>query len=622
MKNLYITLSFMLATTALMAQNKDTETADKLFSRFEYVDAAQEYLKLAKKGKDPYVYKQLAESYYNVYNSKEAIKWYAKAAESKQDAETYYKYAQMLKAEGKYEEANKQMAKFAELAPKDQRAVSFNEDPNYLPKLKSQTKLFDEKILDINDKKYADFGGVLGNDGTLYFASSRNTSRKTYGRDEQPYLDIYQATYNSNGTISEPTTLSELNTKYHDGPVAVTADGSTMYFASESFREGDSEKEKGQSKSLIYLYKATKTNDKWGNVVALPFNDKKWNTGNPAISKDGKTLYFSSDRKGSVGASDIWKVEVKGGNSYGEPVNLGKKINTEGREGFPYITDDNKLYFASEGHKGFGAMDIFFVDLNRDGEVVNVGLPVNSKDDDFAFSFNVQKNVGFFSSSKAGKDNLYMALPICGVEAIVLVKDSNTGKPLANASVAILDSRQNIIETKTTDANGNLTYNVDCNTAYTLQTGADGYESSSVNLPKNSGGTVDITANLKPIENIIVDGKVVLNSIYFEFDKSNITKEAAYELDKLVQAMKTKKDIVIMGKAHTDTRGSAEYNLKLSDQRAKAVVQYVISKGIAKERISGQGYGESEPKVNCGDNCTDEQHAQNRRNEFIIVKGS
>ncbi|WP_026992582.1 OmpA family protein [Flavobacterium subsaxonicum] len=618
MKNLYITLSFMLATTALMAQSKDTETADKLYARYEYVEAAEAYLKIDKK--DAYINKQLADSYYNMFNSKEAVKWFAKATETPQDAETYYKYAQMLKAEGKYEEANKQMTEFAKLAPKDQRAVSFNEDPNYLPKLKSQTKLFDEKLLDINDKKYADFGGVLADDNTFYFASSRNTSRKTYGRDEQPYLDIYQATYNSNGTLSEPTTVSELNTKYHDGPVAITGDGNTMYFASESFREGDSEKEKGQSKSLIYLYKATKKDGKWANVVALPINDKKWNTGNPAISKDGKTLYFSSDRKGGIGASDIWKVEVKGNNTYGEPVNLGKKINTEGREGFPFITDDNKLFFASEGHKGFGAMDIFFIDLNRDGEVVNVGLPVNSKDDDFAFSFNVVKNVGFFSSSKAGKDNLYIALPICGVEAVIAVKDTKTGKILANASVAILDEKQNVIETKTTDANGNLTYSVDCNKAYTLQASADGYETNSFALPKTNGGTIDIPASLKPIDNIIVDGKIVLNSIYFEFDKSNITKEAAYELDKLVQAMKTKPEIVVMGKAHTDTRGSAEYNLKLSDQRAKAVVQYVISKGIAKERISGQGFGESEPKVNCGDNCTDEQHAQNRRNEFIIVK--
>lgn len=621
MKNIYFSIAILLAAQAAMAQNKNTETADRLFGRFEYVDAAQEYLKIAKKDKDPYVYKQLAESYYNMFNSKEAVKWYAKTIETKQDSETYYRYAQMLKAEGNYTEANKQMQKFASLAPKDQRAIAFNEDPNYLPKLKSQTKLFDEQILDINDKKYGDFGAVLTNDNTFYFTSSRNTARKTYGRDEQPFMDIYTATYNNNGSISEPQPLTDLNTKYHDGPLAITGDGSTMYFASESFREGESERVKGQKNSLIYLYKATKKDGKWGNVTLLPFNDKKWSTGNPSVSKDGKTLYFASNRKGSLGnGTDIWKADVTGVNTYGEPVNLGKKVNTEGNENYPFIADDGKLYFASDGHKGFGALDIFFIDLTRNGEPVNLGEPVNSPQDDFAFSFNTDKNIGFFASNKAGKDNLYKAIPICGVDAVVTVKDIKTSKLLAGAKVAILDDKNNVVETHITDVNGVITYSVDCNKAFVLQASAEGYENGSFTLPKTNGGTVDVSANLKPIENIIVDGKVILNPIYFEFDKSNITQEAAFELDKLVQAMKMKPEIIIMSNAHTDNRGSAEYNLKLSDERAQATVQYVISKGIAKERISGKGYGESQLKINCSENCTEEQHAQNRRNEFIIVK--
>jgi len=619
MKNLYIALSFFVATHA-WAQSPATETADKLFARFEYVDAAKEYLKVAKKGKDPYVYRQLADSYYNVYNSKDAVIWYAKAVETKQDAEIYYKYAQMLKAEGKFEEANTQMAKFASLAPKDQRAIAFKQDPNYLPKLRSQTKLFDEQILDINDKKYGDFGAVVLNDNSFYFASSRNTSRKTYGRDEQPFMDIYTATYSDNSTISEPKPLSELNTKYHDGPLAITGDGNTMYFASESFREGDSEKAKGQKNSLIYLYKATKENGKWGNVVALPFNNVKWSTGNPSVTKDGKTLYFASNRKASMGAgTDIWKVEVKGNNTYGEPVNLGKKVNTEGNENYPFITDDNKLYFASDGRKGFGALDIFYIDLAYDGEAINVGLPVNSPKDDFAFTFNADKNIGFFASNKAGKDNMYKAIPICGVEAIVTVVDAATKKVLANAKVAILDDKNNVIETKITNAAGQLNYSVDCDKAFILQASATGYENSSATLPKTKGGTIDITANLNPLANIIVDGKIALKNIYFDFDKSNITQEAAFELDKLVQTMTLYPNMVISIKTHSDNRGSDEYNLKLSDERAKSTVQYVISKGIAPDRISGKGYGETELLIKC-DNCTDEQHAQNRRVDFIIVK--
>ncbi len=172
-----------------------------------------------------------------MFNSKEAVKWYAKATQSAQEAEIYYHYAQMLKAEGQYEQANAQMQKFANLAPSDDRAIAFKADPNYLPKLRNQSKLFDEKLLDINSEKYSSFGGVLTNDNTYYFTSSRNEAGKTYGANEQPYLDIYSATYNANGTFSEPAPIGDVNSKWHDGPAAVTADGNTMYFASESFKE-------------------------------------------------------------------------------------------------------------------------------------------------------------------------------------------------------------------------------------------------------------------------------------------------------------------------------------------------------------------------------------------------
>jgi outer membrane protein OmpA-like peptidoglycan-associated protein/tetratricopeptide (TPR) repeat protein len=614
----------MLAATAVTAQNKDTEGADKLYARLEYLDAAKEYEKLADKGKaDTYVYAQIAESYYNVFNSAEAVKWYPKALEGTKDAELYYHYAQMLKAQGKYEEANKQMAKFAALAPSDQRAIVFNQDPNYLPKLKSQAKLFDDKELDINDKKYGSFGPVLADDNTFYFTSARNTARKTYGMNEEPFLDIYTSTYNANGTFSDPAPLSDLNSKWHDGPMVVTADGNTAYFSSESFKESKQfvkDKELNLKQGQVYLYKATKEGGKWGNVQLLPFNNKEWSTGNPSISKDGKTLYFASNREGSMGGStDIWKVEVKDGNTYGDPVNLGPKVNTEGKESFPSITDDNKLYFASDSRKGFGGYDVFVIDLNKGTEATNVGAPVNTAKDDFSFSFNKTKNVGFFASNRAGFDKLYMATPVCGVEAAIVVRDAKTGKIIPGARVAILDDRNNVIETRTAGADGKVDYSVDCNKAYTVQASATGYENKSFPIAKTNGGEVNVSADLTPIEEIITD-VLTLNEIYFEFNKSNITKEAAFELDKAVEAMKARPNLVVMIKAHTDSRGSDQYNMNLSNRRAKSTVQYIISKGIDKSRISGQGYGESEPKVKCGDNCTEAEHAQNRRSEFLVVK--
>lgn len=620
MKKLYITLGLALATMAMTAQTKETEKADKLYARLDYIDAAKEYQKLEP---SPYIYKQIAESYYNIFNSKEALGWYAKATQTQQEAEIYYHYAQMLKAEGKYEEANAQMKKFASMAPNDQRAIIFNQDPNYLPKLKSQTKLFDEKVLDINDEKYGSFGGVLANDNNFYFASNRNTGRKKYGTDEQPYLDIYTSTYNANGTFSEPTPLSDLNTKWHDGPVAVSADGNTMYFNSESFNERkqfERDKEMNLKLGQVFLYKSVKEGDKWGEPKLLPFNSKEWSTQNPSISKDGKWLYFSSDRTGTLGGQDIWKVEVKGGDSYGEPVNLGSKINTEGKESFPYITDDNKLYFSSDRPGGLGGLDVFVVDLNKGTEAKNVGAPVNTAKDDFAFSFNTTKNIGFFSSNRSGVDKLYLATPVCGVEAAIVARDAKTGKVLPGARVAILDERNNVIETRTAGADGKVDYSIDCNKAYTIQATAEGYVTNTFPIAKTNGGTVNVNADLQPIETIVTPTEVVLNSIYFEFNKSNITKEAALELDKLVEAMKANPEMVIMAKSHTDNRGSDKYNITLSNARAKSTVQYIISKGIAKNRISGEGYGESQPKVDCKENCTEEQHAQNRRSEFLIVK--
>lgn len=621
MKKTYITLSFVFAGLTLSAQNKDTQAADKLYNRYEYIDAAEAYLKLVSDNKaDNYVYRQLADSYYNVFNTAEAAKWYAKATEEKQDAEIYYRYAQMLKANGQYEASNQQMEKFAALVPNDQRAVAFKKEPNYIPRLSNQQKLFDSKTMDINSDK-SDFGAVLTNDNTLYFASARNTARKSYGWNDEPYLDLYKATRNSDGTYSKPTEAEGVNSKWHDGPATVSADGNTMYFASETFRDKvfDKDKEKKTKYGKVGLFKATKTDGKWGNIQALPFNNKDYQVGNPSLSKDGKTLYFSSNMPGTMGGADIWKVQINGDNSYGAPENLGAKVNTEGRENFPFITDDNKLYFSSDSKQGFGGLDVFVIDLEKGNDAKNVGKPVNSEKDDFAFSFNKEQNVGFFSSNRGGQDDIYMAIPVCGVELKATVKNAKTGELLSNAAVAILDERNNVIETKYTTADGFVGYATECDRPYTLQVSKDGFVSKTIAVDKSKGGELPIVAELDPIDVIITETEVILNDIFFEFNKSNITKQGAFELDKLVQVMKNNPNMVIMVKSHTDSRGTDSFNMNLSDRRAKSTVQYVISKGIAKDRIEGKGYGESEPKVQC-EKCTEEEHAKNRRSEFMIVK--
>ena len=619
MKNLYIVLSFFAISSSIIAQNQDTKVADKLFSRYEYISAVKEYQKLVDSGKaDGYVFKQMADAYYNMFNTAESIKWYAKATATKQDAETYYRYAQMLKSNGKYEESNKQMTKFAALAPNDVRAKSFKENPNYVPKLVQGVTYSVAPVKISSDK--SDFGAVLY-DKTLYFTSARSGSKKTYGWTGEPFLDVYTSIMADSGTFSEPVPLESINHKRHDGPVTISADGNTMYFSSDSFREGLFEKDKNNHLKLgrNNLYVATKSGETWSNIKPLPFNSKDYSLSNPSLSRDGKTLYFSSNMPGSIGGVDIWKVSVNG-SEFGKPENLGPKVNTEGNESFPFIADDNStLYFASTGKPGFGGLDIFQINLVKGTDAVNMEKPINTEKDDFDFTFNKAKNIGFLSSNRNGNDDLFLATPLCAVDLLVVVTNAKTGDLLDNAKVAILDAKNNVIATQYSNSNGEVNYKIECDTPYSIQASKDGFEGNVFPVEKSKGPTAKLPAPLQPIDVIITPTEIVLQPIYFEFDKSNITQQGAFELDKLVQVMKNNDKLVIFAKSHTDSRGSDTYNLSLSDRRAQATVQYVISKGIPAERISGKGFGESEPKVQCNP-CNEEQYAQNRRSEFLIVK--
>jgi outer membrane protein OmpA-like peptidoglycan-associated protein/ribosomal protein L24E len=488
--------------------------------------------------------------------------------------------------------------------------------------LLDKQKQYEVKALDLNSDK-SDFGSFLQNN-SLYFASARNGARKTYGWTDEPYLDIYKANYNLDGTITNAEPVTDVNSKWNDGPVTLSADGNTMYFASESFLEKSFEKEKIDNKKLkisqVNLFKASNINGKWSNITVLPFCGSEYSTGNPFLSKDGKTLYFSSNMPGSLGGNDVWKVTVNQDGSFGTPENMGAKINTEGDESFPSVSEDNKIfYFASSGRQGFGGYDLFMYDMSK-GESVNMGKPVNSEKDDFAFSFNKEKNIGFLSSNRAGVDNIYLATPVCGVEVITIVTDAKTGAILANAKVAIVDEKKNVIATEMSNAKGEVTYYVECDKNYTVQASKDGYESNIFPVAGSKGPQKKVDAPLNPIDVIVTETEIVLKPIFFEFNKSNITQEGAFELDKLVQVMQNNQDMVIMAKSHTDNRGTDVYNLRLSDNRAKSTIQYIISKGISKDRIYGKGMGETEPKEDCKENCTEEQHAANRRSEFLIVK--
>jgi len=633
MKKLVILLiTLVLSSSCLTAQNKMTKKADKYYANYEFIEAAKTYLEIADSGNgNNYVYSQLAECYYNIFNTVEAEKWYAKTLQTSNDSEIIYKYSQMLKANGKYEASNQWMKKFVSKKPNDIRANAFRNNPDYLPKILAKGKKFNIQNLEFNTV-YSDFGGSV-NGSELYFASARNTERKTYDWNEEPFLDIYSMIINDDNSFGTINKLnSEINTKYHEGLATFSQDNNTMYFSRESYFENQYEKDpKSKNKySVLQLYKAKRLDNNWSQIQQLSISSNTYSVKNPSLSTDGKTLYFASDMPGGYGLFDIYKVAINADGSLGVPKNLGKKINTEAQEMFPFISDNETLYFSSNGPLGLGGLDIYHT-KEVDGEfptIRNIGVPINSTADDFAFTLNEKTKKGFVSSNRPGgkgSDDIYAIKkiqPICDVVINGIIIDSKTGEPIQGATATLYDNQNNKITSLTSDTIGKFDYVIECEKNTRLEIKMNDYESNKVEIIGTSDEEIEIKVTLNPIEKLIVKDRILLNPIYFDFDKSNITSQAAFELNKLVQIMTKYPDLIINATSHTDSRGNDAYNNHLSNRRAKTTVQYVISQGINENRITGAGKGENEPIYNCGAKCNEEEHQMNRRSEFIIVSGS
>ena len=629
MKKIYtILLLIAVSTTIVSAQNSKTKKADNLYDRLAYTDAAQAYQKVLKRGTtDVYVFERLANCYYFINDTKKAEMYYKRVAKSKDaNPEAIYNYAQTLKANGKFSDYNTWMKNFAKLSPNDTRVKEFMKNPNYIPKIMDDMARYTATNMEDINSEYADFGGIVyGKD--FYFASGRNTSRKTYQWNEEPYLEIYKAT-NVGGTMKNAELLNgDVNTKYHESNAVISADGKRMYFDRNDYFEGDYDKS-ASGINQINLYYAENIDGKgWSAVVSAPFNNNEYSTGHPALSQDGNTLYFVSDMPGGKGGSDIYMVAINSDGSLGTPKRLGDNINTEGKELFPYIDSNGTLYFSSNGHMGIGGLDVFYAEAQGDGfDVVNnLGKGVNSSADDFAYKYDPTSQSGYVSSNREGgmgSDDIYMVEAVeipCEVTIAVLVINENTNAAVAGARVDLYDTMGNRLSTKTSNVDGMVSFKAACDQAHEVQGVLADFESNASKVAPANDQKVSATIALKPIEEIIVEDQIVLNPILFDLDKSNIKAQAAFELDKVVAVMNKYPEMVIAVGAHTDSRATDAYNLSLSEARAQSTVQYIISKGISGKRISGKGYGESQPKVSCGDTCSEADHQLNRRSEFTIV---
>jgi outer membrane protein OmpA-like peptidoglycan-associated protein/tetratricopeptide (TPR) repeat protein len=629
-------LIIALGTTFMFAQKQEVKLADKFYSNYSYLKAAEFYKNAVKLGdSSKQVLTRLGDCYYNNSNADKSAPWYAEAIklyEKDLNAEYIYKYSQALKSQGNYEEAIVWLKKYRALNPDDNRiaGLDFDNLELYLQLSNDDEVYVSVEGLPINSK-YSDFG-AYEKDGKLIFSSSRDGKDKIYDWNGEPYLDIYETKVtekdgkNTYGKVKK-LDASNINSDFHEANVAITKDGKTLYFTRDNVSKRNKLKTDRAGTSHLKIYKATLIDSTWKDIVELPFNDKLHSNGHPALSPDDKTLFFVSDREGGFGSTDIYKVAILDNNEYGIPENLGTTINTVGKEMFPFVAKDSILYFSSDSNINLGFLDIYKSNILKDSNapVENLGAPFNSGYDDFGFFINSDTEIGYFSSNRPngiGSDDIYGFVG-CSQTVKGTVRNSETQEPLSMATVKLMNEDGRVLKTVTTGINGEYSFKIKCNTKYKVLGEKPDFKSEFkefVSGVENDDDTNIVDLNLIPL---IIDNQIVINPIFFDFDKWDIRTDAQYELENIVDVMRAHPEMVIKIESHTDSRGTDKYNMKLSDRRAKSTQEYILSRGIAPERIeSAIGFGESQllNKCSSGVKCTDEEHQLNRRSYFYILK--
>ncbi|MFV0247681.1 MAG: OmpA family protein [Tenacibaculum sp.] len=638
----------LLFTTFFYSQSR--RVADRYFKEYLYVRAAEMYKTLHDvKGDDSkQVLSKLADSYYNNANIEEAEIWYHKLFEkykTELSDEHMFKYAQVLRSSGQYQKSDS-ILKTLKLLPDDVISSGLNS----LEYISEYSKMKDRRISISNlaiNTEFSDFGGFIIDGNAYYTSSAKNNSikQKIYKRNNQPFLNIYKARvkiesleWNEKDTVlslHKPKVIEPpVTTKFHEGRPVFTKDGKTMYFTRNNYDGKRIGKDKNKIMSLK-IYKANFVDGIWANVEELPFNSNNYSVGHPALGPDDKFLYFTSDMPGGYGTTDLYKVEIYAEDNYGVPQNLGNKINTKGREAFPFVGKDSTLYFSSDGHIGLGLLDIFQVKLekyNGNEEVLNLGEPLNSNKDDFAFYINDKGKQGFFSSNREdgkGDDDIYSffiySVPtpcLSSISGSIIADKSNKNVPYA--TVSILNEKGEIIEEVLSDAEGKYNIpDIPCNNNYTVVTNKYNHDASQSSLTLS---TIPLNNFDIYVSSLISDNMVNLKPIYFNLNKYNIRDDAKYELEKLYNVMVNNPELKIRIESHTDSWGKADYNLRLSKNRAISTRNYLVERGISSDRITkAEGFGESRLLNDCTDEnqkkCSNADHQVNRRSYFIIVKG-
>ncbi|CAM4343878.1 OmpA family protein [Zobellia nedashkovskayae] len=632
-----------LMGVSVFAQEKLITKANEKYDEYSFSPAIDIYKKVLDRGyASADLLKKLGNSYYYNADYEDASNTYKRLVDEYPDEigpEYYFRYAQTLKTLEDYEGSKAVMAKFLEATSDDARATAYKDEEDYLNDIKRNSGRYNVSPFQYNSP-YSEFAPSFYKEG-LIFSSDRDTgnfARYRHTWNSKDFLDLYKVNADS---VSQGTVIKfgdHVNTRLHESTSTVSKDGSILYFTRNNFKEGKYVKDE-TGVIRLKIFKAKMVEGVWSEIEELPFNSNDYSVAHPTLSSDGKALYFASDMPGTLGESDIFKVTINEDGTYGTPENLGPVINTEARETFPFVTSEDVLYFSSDGHPGLGGLDIFASKIANDrldGNVMNVGEPVNGRMDDFTFIFNEDTRKGYFASNRAegrGADDIYAVLetkPLlidCEQAISGVVRDKISNEPLIGASVKVIDENNEEIMSAITDAEGKYDLLIDCTQGNFVRAMTEGYVPSEEYLGKSDGEPKEIDFYLERSSITAGFGDdlaklLQLSTIYFNFNKYDIRKDSEIEVEKVIAAMEKYPSLRIKVNSHTDSRGKDSYNLWLSQKRAESTVNYMVKKGIAKERLDGEGFGETKLINKCsnGVKCSDKDHELNRRSEFIILE--
>ncbi|WP_405395733.1 OmpA family protein [Maribacter sp. Asnod2-G09] len=635
-KNIVVIMLLLLVVQLSIAQVASQKKADYYFSKFSYSLAIPEYERMVETDFNAeYAHQQLAECYLLIRDYKKSIPHFSAVINNATlPTDYYFKYAMALYANGDMEESEIWLKKYKKYNKNDSRVKRFLQDGNLASVVFNSRQRYEVEPVAFNSTD-SDFG-VYRFMGNLYFGSSRRdaVTGESYGWNDEPWLDLFVV--QEDNPLSEPKRVKgNINTKYHESSVAFSTDyknDTIMYFTRNNFY--DKKAGYGVSNEInLKIYTAKLVDNKWEENSNLRVNSDYYSTGHPSVNLARTRIYFASDRPGGYGGTDIYYAEIHERGGVQEPINAGPIVNTEGNEMFPFINEEGKLFFSSDGHVGFGQLDVFSTISNEEDEVIdiiNLGTPINSSSDDFAYYGLPNGLDGYVSSNReggVGSDDIYKFkfTPALDVEGYVV--DGVNNQMLDSVQIKLFDQVTNtMVAQTTTDENGYYRFPVNRKTNYMIEAVRKTHPHKNVYFNTSKTPKAQKIMRQDIVLEPVMDLKLLagLNKIYFDFNKSDIRPDAARELDKVVRVMNnTYPDMIIKLEAHTDPVGSHEYNDDLSERRAKSTYEYLIENGVSQDRIvSYKGFGKRVPINKCTskEDCTAEELELNRRTEFPIMQ--